>query len=332
MKPFINNKYHSKSYAYLDLSKKYEDNESQLLKRERIKRKEMMKRINRQEFIDFDNKLSVEKSKIKEEHYEKTQKLKDLWAERNELIPEYFNPLYIKMNEEKAMNDALNEERKERKEINRQKKKKYGRNISQPQPNPRLMIIRIEKKNNTNGNTVKKTSSNKRMYSNEEARKNISLPIENRKVLILKKINEIKMKNYKITKPTLLMKSSKKKVQSVKPIDYLLERRKEYRRKKTDWEKELNKQQSKYSLKESIMTIHDKTALIDEKIKQKNQLLRLNGGISQNLDICDEVSYLMINSIKGKLSIIDKAISFKNKMTYLMKTNNNISSKTIINT
>lgn len=319
MKEFINNKFKSKSYTYLDLSKKYVDNENQLIERERIKRRELMKHISNDELIDFEHKISIEKSKIEEEIYEKTQKLKELWFERRKLKPEYINPFYIRLNEEKAINEALNEEKEDLKESNRQKKKEYSRTISQPKPNPRLMINNIDINGNSN---IKKRKTLKRMRSFQEIKYKASTQIENLKVYKLKEINEINMKNYKMQKPTKLIRTIKQKqrVQSSKQTDYLLEKRKENIEKASkesiDWDQEINKQQSKLSLKESIMNVHDRTLLIDEKIKQKNQLLRLNGGVSQHPDICDEVSNLMINSIKAKLSIIDKAVLIK-KQNYL---------------
>ena len=44
---------------------------------------------------------------------------------------------------------------------------------------------------------------------------------------------------------------------------------------------------------------------IEENVRQKQEILKMNGGNSHNLDLANQITDLLIDSIKGKLTIID---------------------------
>jgi hypothetical protein len=55
---------------------------------------------------------------------------------------------------------------------------------------------------------------------------------------------------------------------------------------------------------ESIHIAKNKVLVLEEQAKQKEQLLKVSGGVIENPDLGNEVCDLMIDSIKAKLSII----------------------------
>ena len=69
-----------------------------------------------------------------------------------------------------------------------------------------------------------------------------------------------------------------------------------------NWDKLANKTGNKF---ENIEVIQSKIKYIEEKAKRDEEILKLKGGSIKNPDLSNHLSDLLINSIKGKLSIID---------------------------
>ena len=124
-----------------------------------------------------------------------------------------------------------------------------------------------------------------------------------------------------VKKPKILRRTVdiKKIEKAQKPIDYLtIERinRSNRRRNKSSMSHEstsrnmqdINKIFNEHigSIDENIYLAKNKVAVIENQAKQKEELLKLSGGVSVNPELGSEVCDLMIDSIKAKLSILDK--------------------------
>ena len=138
--------------------------------------------------------------------------------------------------------------------------------------------------------------------------------------------NESNKKNIKVKEKennSLSHKRSKKRLFPLHPkqnikIDYLTEMIAQKEKKKAistekdlkeenfnkeKWNKEVNNKNG--SVTENINYIKEQTKIIDDKVKQKEQYLKLAGGVENNPEIGQEMSELIIDSIGAKLSILN---------------------------
>ena len=70
------------------------------------------------------------------------------------------------------------------------------------------------------------------------------------------------------------------------------------------WEKVFNSDRG--SLMENINLVKEKAKIIEDEVKQKEQILKFNGGVVNNPEIGQKISDLIIDSIEAKLSILNK--------------------------
>jgi len=69
---------------------------------------------------------------------------------------------------------------------------------------------------------------------------------------------------------------------------------------------------NKYSLLENVEQIKIKAQMLEQQAKMKEKLLQLNGGAQRNPEIGENVSNMLIDAIKAKLTILEN-ISNKKK-------------------
>jgi hypothetical protein len=62
---------------------------------------------------------------------------------------------------------------------------------------------------------------------------------------------------------------------------------------------------NKYSLIENVEQIKMKAKKLEEQAKRKEQLILLNGGPEKNPELGDDVSNMLIDAIRAKLTILD---------------------------
>ena len=351
-KPYINNKNHNTKYSYIDNILQYEQNKEQAQHEENIKRKAKMQHININEFKDFQKKIIAAKFKAEEESLNKVKMLKEMWSERNKLIPSYTPQIYLKIEEDMNNKQIEVNKKTEKAKLNRSLKIEYSK---KKVPRPKV-------KDNSNSNTIneqklpmlKKSISSenitlklkhqqyynpirevKKYYSkgdNSNNNSNINyndlhqsfeygndseIKGENMKQFVIDRIKKLKPK---------ITATNNKKVEPLnKPIDYLTEERikKENIKKnnstslntvveyndndKSPTQKEISKifnDNKGGTVDESIHIAKNKVLILEEQAKQKEQLLKVSGGVIENPDLGNEVCDLMIDSIKAKLSII----------------------------
>ena len=105
---------------------------------------------------------------------------------------------------------------------------------------------------------------------------------------------------------------SKKLVPLEKNIDYLQEFRKKNEIKKVNqfnddnksdkWDKILKNKNN--SIFDNVQKVKNEVNLIDNKLSQAEEFLKINGGIKNNPEIGQKVSNMLIDSIRAKLSLI----------------------------
>ena len=133
-----------------------------------------------------------------------------------------------------------------------------------------------------------------------------------------KNLNKVK-KEIKLNN-SLSPKRSKQKLFPLHPksktrIDYLTEMiTKKEMKKSLSNEKDLNEDLEKWNKEindkngnviENIDYIKQQAKLIDNKVKQKEQYLKLTGGVENNPEVGNEMSELIIDSIGAKLTILN---------------------------
>ena len=69
------------------------------------------------------------------------------------------------------------------------------------------------------------------------------------------------------------------------------------------WEKMIKR--NKYSLPENVEQIKIKAKKLEEDAKRKEQLINLNGGPEKNAKLGEDVSNMLIDAIRAKLTILD---------------------------
>ena len=100
----INKHPKDKIYLYQKNSEKYLSDENNLVKLEKIKRKEFMKHIDLNEFSEMRKNFEQIKSKKALESKLKIENIKKSWVERHKLVPLYASPLSKLITEENNKN------------------------------------------------------------------------------------------------------------------------------------------------------------------------------------------------------------------------------------
>jgi hypothetical protein len=123
---------------------------------------------------------------------------------------------------------------------------------------------------------------------------------------MLRSISEINIHNDNKTKINSIVKKIPTKLP--KDFDYLKELR-ELNPKKNNlirnfnWTKLANNKSGNKI--ENIQIMKNKIDSIDENVRQKQEFLKINGGTIHNFGLANRITDLLIDSIKGKLTIID---------------------------
>ncbi len=298
LKIHLHDKIQNSNYSYQEKEKKYIENEEKLIKLENIKRKNIMKHINLKEFSNFRKEFEQNKIKVEEEQNNKFKQLKELWNERSKLIPNYISPFLEKYKEE--FENKINYEKKKSEKFIQLKNIKldYSKN----------KIPKVKK-------AIKSPLKEKEfdvLSKSKDYSKNIRLKIRNKK---------IKEENSKRNKITLNNSSNNTKrikneniIENNKREDYLTKMRLQ-RNKSSSFFDNVNSMFKKNSIKkilnseidfhQKLNAMNSKLNSLDEQAKQKEKLLRFNGGVKSNPDLGNEICALYLNSINTKLNIIE---------------------------
>ena len=320
-------------YLFAKKEEEFKKEEQNLIDKENLKRKERMK-INFNEINEFEKNVISYREKFETENSERKKKLLHEWKERKNALPTNIGYSHKDFKEEQNK-EIEKEELKKQKFIElKQKRISFGYNIKntlQPEINEKLKNQRIELIKSIENPTLslKEKLLTERKRKEEESTENKKI-----KKIKLKVNNSVnKVNNNTNTSPNIVTNNNvnvNKKILSPairivypfhpnvdKKIDYLTKIRIEKEKKKsvtnekkeensnnTKWIKALNNNEG--NVMENINMIKEQARVLDDEVKMKEQILKLNGGMRNNPEFGQKISNLIISSIGAKLSILNK--------------------------
>ena len=302
---FINNiikENRNNGYLYQKMSSSYDEKEQKYLK-ERLK----VKFIN----IKKSNKLDIKYNSLKKKIYnlENLNKLHKMWKERSDLLPKYVSPIY-----KKIINTEENIKKEEKEKIEKRKllyelKQNYAKETIKFPPislilrkdwNKKEIKFNLDKSkgyNNIINNNLNKRFNqlqNRRTSSEKNNNKSLQNSKENKNVKNLNNSNSINKQSHSYIDINNKLNLNINKINNIEKI---------VKNKYTKLKLENNKDNKKTD----IDNIKYQVEVMEDKYKRGKKLLKLKGGYFNNEDLVDEMNELLINSIKGKLNMIEKS-------------------------
>ena len=302
---FINNiikENRNNGYLYQKMSSSYDEKEQKYLK-ERLK----SKFIN----IKKSNKLDIKYNSLKKKIYnlENLNKLHKMWKERSDLLPKYVSPIY-----KKIINTEENIKKEEKEKIEKRKllyelKQNYAKETIKFPPislilrkdwNKKEIKFNLDKSkgyNNIINNNLNKRFNqlqNRRTSSEKNNNKSLQNSKENKNVKNLNNSNSINKKSHSYIDINNKLNLNINKINNIEKIA------------KNKYTK-LKLENNKDNKKTDIDNIKYQVEVMEDKYKRGKKLLKLKGGYLNNEDLVDEMNELLINSIKGKLNMIEKS-------------------------
>ena len=300
LRKYINVKPKNENYLYKKILKNYLDKELFLVKKENLNRKNIMKHINSQEFIEMEKNYLDQKEQHEIESKQKIQNLKQEWAERQKLLPTYINSYTKRVNEE-------NEKIAKEKELKIQKIKELKNNqieFSKKLPCPIKLVKEkiLKNKQPQNNQIFNRFFVNSKNYSDVIRKKNYSF----RKIKI--KIKEGN-KSFDNSDKSIISDRNKddRKNKKIKIYDYLLERRNLKKEKYGMKANDIRKYLKNNGLNETTLDMAKrKLEYLDEQKNQKLRLLNYKGGIAKNPELTEEMFDIMFDAINARISLIEE--------------------------
>ena len=333
-KKFIKNTYNydPKKYLYNRLANQFEENEKKFLQSHKLDKR----KVSGIEEISIVKRRIIEcKYELEKRRIEKTNEMRELWHSRSVAVAKYPSNILKQINEYELKKNEEEEKQKMKKLVLSKEKERFVKeNINLPPICEKLKMER-EKRLNTYLNLVGKERVKriknefdkkiKNRYSSvEEA---ILKKIETQKASrdkrlikykeletsgkMIKSASDVNINKYNNLKVKNLMGNSLSpdKIRKRKPneINYLEQLRKEkkiYSKNYINWNKELNNIQGEKG--GSIDNIKKQIDYLDEKFQMEKNLIKLKGGYINNQELGNEMNNLIINSIRGKLALMEK--------------------------
>ena len=311
-KEFINNvisKNKNNNYLYQKMASSFDEKEKIYIT-ECIKPKNIeIKKINK-----LDIKYNSLKKRI--DNLANLDRLHKMWKERSELLPKYVSPLY-----QKIVNTEENEKKEEKEKIEKKKllyelKLNYGKEkVSLPKISL-LLKKEWEKKDlkfnfdkskefkniinkNINIKAIQLRNKNK-IISNNEIKKSNSVSEINQNI----KLNNLLLRNNKIIKDSNSFKITNNKL-NLNNNDSFLKSSQDINNIEEIKKNKFSTIKIQNNKEKNIDNIKYKVEMMEDKYKRGKELLKLKGGYLKNEDFGDEMNDLLINSIKGKLDMIE---------------------------
>ena len=326
-KKFINEKFSKKisDYRFYKYKENFENSEKKLIDKVNMVKKDSL--VTQKEIQELSKKIKEQKKLLSEDAEEKKKQLLKLWTYRSQTLPIYKHPLTIKLEEEQILKLEKEEKKKKKKEYLELEK----RNYKPPKVviNEKLKTQRETRKDKTDKESVLRTELNNKKKLDKFKFTPIT-SAKNMKIIheLSQELNNNNYIDYDEVK-SMIGKRSKKILKPIhilhpkpdKPIDYLTQMIMEKDKKKSksndndngkekltdfDINKIFDKNKEKGNIIESIKMAKIHTETIDNKVQQKKQMLRINGGYLNNPELGDEVGDLLIESISNKLKIMNK--------------------------
>ena len=333
-KKFIKNTYNydPKKYLYNRLANQFEENEKKFLQSHKFDKRKVsgIEEISIVKRRIIECKYELEKRKI-----EKTNEMKELWHSRSVAVAKYPSNILKQINEYELKKNEEEEKQKMKKLVLSKEKERFVKeNINLPPICEKLKMEREKRLNtylNLEGKERVKRIKNefdkkiKNRYSSvEEA---ILKKIETQKASrdkrlikykeletsgkMIKSASDVNINKYNNLKIKNLMGNSispnqikKRKPNEINYLEQLRKEKKIYSKNYINWNKELNNIQNEKS--GNIDNIKKQIDYLDEKFQMEKNLIKLKGGYINNQELGNEMNNLIINSIRGKLALMEK--------------------------
>ena len=333
-KKFIKNAYNydPKKYLYNRLANQFEENEKKFLQSHKLDKR----KVSGIEEISIVKRRIIEcKYELEKRRIEKTNEMKELWHSRSVAVAKYPSNILKQINEYELKKNEEEEKQKMKKLVLSKEKERFVKeNINLPPICEKLKMEREKRLNtylNLEGKERVKRIKNefdkkiKNRYSSvEEA---ILKKIETQKASrdkrlikykeletsgkMIKSASDVNINKYNNLKVKNLMGNSlspnqirKRKPNEINYLEQLRKEKKIYSKNYINWNKELNNIQSEKG--GSIDNIKKQIDYLDEKFQMEKNLIKLKGGYINNQELGNEMNNLIINSIRGKLALMEK--------------------------
>ena len=324
-----------KNYLYNKLANQYEENEKKFLEQQKLERKSKNSGI---EEIDVVRRKIIEsKIELEKRRLEKTNEMHKLWHSRSLVMPKYQSNILKKINEFEAKQAEDEEKVKIKKIVLIKEKEKYGENIQLPpisqklkgerekrqitflnfEGKDRVKIIKDElsknKYKNRNNFVEEHIFKNNDFIQKYHEKLAKSIEKEKRKQKLIKSascqnilggnVNKILIKNIggHILSPVTLKRKRPNEINYLE--DLKKERKIENQKINYNWNKEINGDVA------NVGMVKKKIEVLEEKYQREKDLMKAKGGYLLNQDMSNELNNIIINSIKGKLAIIENFCS-----------------------
>ena len=326
-KKYLNEKFTKKDneYKYYQLKENFENNEKKLIDKVNMQKKDPL--VTQEEIKELSKKINEQKKILIEDAEEKKKQLIKLWSYRSQTLPTYKHPLTVKLEEELALKMQKYDDDKKKRECNDLEKRNY-------QPPKVTQSLKLKNQRETRKDKVDRESVMQTELNNKKRLDRLKFtPIVSPKNLkiIQEELNQELNNQVEFDIKSLLQKKKKKILKPIrilhpkpeKPIDYLtqmiIEKEKnknksmqEYTEDSVDLKPSIEKkiisrnEKREENIIDTLKMVKAQTESIDNKVQQKKQMLKLNGGYLNNPKLGDEVGDLLIESIQTKLNIMNK--------------------------
>ena len=328
------------NYLFYRMANSFEEKENLFFKNIKLTKKSEV--IGKEELKKLYAKYIEAKKQLKKKAEEKTLDMKKCWHSRSLILPKYKSPI-LKVIQQDEKNKIEEEEKKQNKKNKfYENKKKYFKDVVPlPKINQNLRKEMIKKnfsmldlygkkrvkyiKEELNKiNIIRKNSfnlENKRFRQSNNLNKRYKYriaKINKEKSIITEKkamngldniiktnnsmeLNNIRKFEKKIYSPI------NKIIRKPKDIDYLKEYENNHKSKNYNWDKYIEDDDDENKAIR-IQNVKSKIEALDNKAQRKQFLLKIKGGASIDQKVENDLSNLLINSLRGKLSVI-KAIN-----------------------
>ena len=317
-------------YLYEKLYNNYLDREDNLVKKENAKRRAYMRHIDSQEFIEMERSYIERKIQLEESIKERNHSLKQEWTERQKLIPSYINPFLKQLNEEQEKTEQEKELKLQKLIENKNNMKNFSNKLLKHKKwkekiDNNMLSNKVSKNKVFNQNlSFKNQYGDKiriRMMKKIEKSKEKNKEKEKEENINSKDINNINVISSKLTKEKSTITNTHENYQNkvekieknlfnkrIEIPDYLAEKRKKLKPKLNNiYANDIKKYLQKSGVTEnSLLLTKYKLDYLKQKKKQKDFLLKYNGGVANNPEIGEELFNISLNIIKGKLAIIEE--------------------------
>ena len=334
-KIFSSNKNNNNNNLYQKMEKNFIERENKLIQDARTEKK--LKNFFYKQNLNLENEkldFYINKENNERRAKEQTEYMKKLWHSRSMMLKPYQlitnnNNNKINQNEEK-ITKIENSEKKDRKQYSKEKVKlpPINEKLKQESEWRKIDIKNLEGKERVNYvkkkymqkgikmlNVIQNLDFGKKYILEKKKNRNLSdVKQKEKKIDDISfskanritnfKLKKIIIKNNKLARSNI----NKKRAKDPKEINYL----KDLKIKKKEnhkWENYFSKKEENKLDTEGLLNISKNIERLDEKIKMNRELMKINGGYENNEKLGKEVNNCLIDSIKGKLAILD-ALSF----------------------